>query len=170
MSDQRPSTTISSSKDEEQLSDILQSNLSISSTTTPTTTNPTTTAATVDNDDDDRWKPHDPATIDYGPFSSSPISSSTSPSSTTTTHTPNNDNNNDKFYLTTAINYTNGAAHIGHAYEICTSDSIVRYFRMKNSSSQVRFCTGSDEHGQKIANVAEAEGKQPIEICDKVSR
>jgi len=151
MSDQGPSTTISSSKDEEQLSDILQSNLTISITTTPTTANPTdtsptttnqtNTATTVDDDDDDRWKPHDPATIDYGPFSSP--NSSSSPSTSTS-----NNNDNDKFYLTTAINYTNGAAHIGHAYEICTSDSIVRYFRMKNSS-QVRFCTGSDEHGQK---------------------
>lgn len=58
----------------------------------------------------------------------------------------------DKFYLTTAINYTNGPPHIGHAYEAVTADIISRYHRM--FGREVFFCTGTDEHGQKIADTA----------------
>ena len=54
-----------------------------------------------------------------------------------------------QFYLTTAINYANGAPHIGHAYEGITSDIISRYHRM--IGRDVFFLTGSDEHGQKVA-------------------
>lgn len=71
------------------------------------------------------------------------------------------------FYLTTAINYTNGPAHMGHAYEAATSDVISRYHRLKGDQP-CYFVTGADEHGQKIANTAEAKGKEPQEICDKV--
>jgi len=71
---------------------------------------------------------------------------------------------NGGFYLTTAINYTNGPAHMGHAYEATTSDVISRYARLTTPSSY--FLTGSDEHGQKIANTAEDQKKQPIDICD----
>jgi hypothetical protein len=71
------------------------------------------------------------------------------------------------FYLTTAINYTNGPAHMGHAYEAATSDVICRYHRLKGNQP-CYFVTGADEHGQKIANTAESEGKTPQEICDKV--
>jgi tRNA synthetases class I (M) len=70
----------------------------------------------------------------------------------------------ERFYLTTAINYTNGNPHIGHAYEAITSDCISRYHRMYGR--RVFFQTGTDEHGQKIANAAEAQGKQPIDLCD----
>ncbi|CAM9158865.1 unnamed protein product [Ectocarpus sp. 8 AP-2014] len=71
----------------------------------------------------------------------------------------------ERFYLTTAINYTNGEPHIGHAYEAITSDVLSRYQRM--SGKRVIFQTGSDEHGQKIANTAAKLGLQPIDICDK---
>jgi methionyl-tRNA synthetase len=71
------------------------------------------------------------------------------------------------FYLTTAINYTNGPAHMGHAYEAATSDVISRFHRLKGDEP-CYFVTGADEHGQKIANTAADQGKQPQEICDKV--
>lgn len=58
-----------------------------------------------------------------------------------------------------------GDPHIGHAYEAITSDVLSRYQRM--AGKRVFFQTGSDEHGQKIANRAEALGLQPIDICDK---
>ncbi|KAG5179463.1 methionyl-tRNA synthetase, partial [Tribonema minus] len=53
---------------------------------------------------------------------------------------------------------------IGHAYEAIASDCLSRYHRMYGR--RVFFQTGTDEHGQKIAAAAEAEGKQPIDICD----
>jgi len=74
----------------------------------------------------------------------------------------------DGFYITTAINYTNGPAHMGHAYEAATSDVIARFQRLKGTQPAY-FVTGADEHGQKIANTAADLGKEPIEICDKVS-
>lgn len=58
-----------------------------------------------------------------------------------------------------------GDPHIGHAYEAITADVISRYQRM--AGKKVFFQTGSDEHGQKIANTAAALGVQPIDICDK---
>ncbi|KAF8821339.1 methionyl-tRna synthetase [Cardiosporidium cionae] len=70
-----------------------------------------------------------------------------------------------KFYLTTAINYTNGPPHIGHAYEEIVSDFISRSYRMFNYD--VFFLTGTDEHGQKIANTAARQGLAPIEICNR---
>ena len=70
------------------------------------------------------------------------------------------------FYITTAINYANGPPHIGHAYEAVTSDVIARHQRL-TSKHPVYFVTGSDEHGQKIAEQAAQEGVEPIEICDK---
>ena len=71
------------------------------------------------------------------------------------------------FYITTAINYTNGPGHMGHAYEAVTSDVIARFQRCVHRNSQVYFVTGSDEHGQKIAEAAEKEQVTPIEICNK---
>mmetsp|Transcript_25057 Transcript_25057/g.72083 ORF Transcript_25057/g.72083 Transcript_25057/m.72083 type:complete len:759 (-) Transcript_25057:79-2355(-) len=70
------------------------------------------------------------------------------------------------FYITTAINYTNGPAHMGHAYEAATSDVIARFQRLKGEQPAY-FVTGSDEHGQKIANTAADQGKEPIDICNK---
>jgi hypothetical protein len=70
-----------------------------------------------------------------------------------------------KYYITTAISYSNGMPHIGHAYESLSMDVIARWHRMYGR--RVFAMTGTDEHGQKIANGAEAQGLQPIDICDK---
>ncbi|EQC29804.1 hypothetical protein SDRG_12350 [Saprolegnia diclina VS20] len=71
------------------------------------------------------------------------------------------------FYITTAIHYSNGVPHIGHAYENVTADVIARYHRAYGRD--VRFLTGTDEHGQKIAQTAEAAGMTPQQLCDKYS-
>lgn len=68
-------------------------------------------------------------------------------------------------YITTAINYTNGPPHIGHAYEAVTADIIARYQRLFGKN--VFFRTGTDEHGQKIAQTAMKQGITPAELCDK---
>jgi methionyl-tRNA synthetase len=70
----------------------------------------------------------------------------------------------EKYYLTTAISYTNGYPHIGHAYEFLTADVLVRYHRVLGYDTY--FLTGSDEHGQKVANSAEVAGRTPIQHCD----
>ena len=71
-----------------------------------------------------------------------------------------------KFCITTAINYANGNPHMGHAYEAVSTDVIARYHRAYGR--EVLFQTGSDEHGQKIAEAAETDpGCAPIELCDK---
>eukprot|EP00937_MAST-01D_sp_MAST-1D-sp2_P003215 g3215.t1 len=70
-----------------------------------------------------------------------------------------------QYYITTAINYTNGPPHIGHAYEAVTTDAIARYHRAYGRDTY--FLTGTDEHGQKIAESAEREGVTPQQICDK---
>lgn len=68
-------------------------------------------------------------------------------------------------YITTAINYTNGRPHVGHAYEAVAADAIARYHR--RAGRDVFFATGTDEHGQKIAERAEKEGVAPMVNCDK---
>ncbi len=70
----------------------------------------------------------------------------------------------EKFYLTTAIDYVNGAPHIGHAYEKIVSDIIVRHFKQRGDN--VFFLTGTDEHGIKIQKTAAAQGITPQELCD----
>ncbi|GAC68636.1 methionine--tRNA ligase [Gordonia soli] len=60
------------------------------------------------------------------------------------------------YYLTTAIAYPNGAPHIGHAYEYISADALARFKRL--DGFDVRFLTGTDEHGQKMQQTAEAEG------------
>ena len=70
------------------------------------------------------------------------------------------------YYLTTAIAYTSGKPHIGNTYEVVLADAIVRYKR--NQGYDVRFQTGTDEHGQKIELKAEA-GITPKEFVDNVS-
>eukprot|EP00923_Selenidium_pygospionis_P048002 GHVN01082723.1.p1 GENE.GHVN01082723.1~~GHVN01082723.1.p1 ORF type:complete len:820 (+),score=148.00 GHVN01082723.1:730-3189(+) len=74
----------------------------------------------------------------------------------------------DNVYITTAINYTNGAPHMGHAYEGIMADAIARYHRCHGRD--VFFLTGSDEHGQKVAAAAEKEGVAPIDICNKYAK
>ena len=72
-----------------------------------------------------------------------------------------------KFYMTTAIAYTSGKPHIGNTYEIVLADSIARFKRAQGYD--VRFQTGTDEHGQKIELKAEAAGVTPKEYVDDVA-
>lgn len=111
------------------------------------------TPASTKQPEYERWNLLDEGSIDYGRFGSKVV---------------NEFSNHGGFYITTAINYTNGPAHMGHAYEATTTDAIARYFRVRNGEETVFFLTGADEHGQKIANTADLEGKVPIDICDKV--
>lgn len=71
------------------------------------------------------------------------------------------------YYITTAIAYTSGKPHIGNTYEIVLADSIARYKREKGFD--VRFQTGTDEHGQKIEIKASEAGITPKEFVDNVS-
>ena len=71
----------------------------------------------------------------------------------------------EKFYLTTAIDYVNGAPHIGHAYEKILTDVIARH--RKQRGEDVYFLTGTDEHGIKIQKTAADRGITPQEICDE---
>lgn len=73
----------------------------------------------------------------------------------------------EKFYLTTAIAYTSKTPHIGNTYEIVLSDAIARYNRF--AGKDVYFLTGTDEHGQKIQEIAEAEGISPKEHVDRIA-
>jgi len=73
----------------------------------------------------------------------------------------------EKFYITTAIAYTSKIPHIGNTYEAVLTDAIARYNRL--SGKDVFFLTGTDEHGQKIQNQAEAEGITPKEHVDKIA-
>ena len=71
------------------------------------------------------------------------------------------------YYITTAIAYTSGKPHIGNTYEIVLADSIARYKR--EQGYDVRFQTGTDEHGQKIELKAEEAGVSPKEFVDGVA-
>lgn len=71
---------------------------------------------------------------------------------------------NTTYYLTTAINYTNGPPHIGHCFEGILTDFLARLRRL--TGQRVFFLTGTDEHGLKIAKTADEKGIKPIEICD----
>ncbi len=71
------------------------------------------------------------------------------------------------YYLTTAIAYTSGKPHIGNTYEAVLADSIVRFKRQQGYD--VRFQTGTDEHGQKIELKAEEAGVTPKKFVDDVS-
>ena len=70
------------------------------------------------------------------------------------------------FYITTPIYYPSGKAHIGHSYCTVASDAIARYKRMQGYD--VMFLTGTDEHGLKIEQKAQAEGVSPKEYVDKI--
>jgi len=71
------------------------------------------------------------------------------------------------YYVTTAINYPNGPPHIGHAYEAIAADVIARFRR--SQGRDVRFQTGTDEHGLKMAQAARSEGVEPAAFADKMS-
>src|SRR3989338_2012068 len=70
----------------------------------------------------------------------------------------------DKFYITTSIPYVNSVPHVGHALEVVQADAIARYRRILGED--VRFLTGADEHGAKIARAAQTAGKDPKAFVD----
>jgi methionyl-tRNA synthetase len=72
------------------------------------------------------------------------------------------------FYITTAISYPNGPPHIGHAYEAIAADAIARFQR--SQGRDVRFQTGTDEHGLKMAQAARAQGVEPRAFATKMSQ
>ena len=71
------------------------------------------------------------------------------------------------FYITTAISYPNGKPHIGHAYEAVAADAIARFQRMQGRD--VRFVTGTDEHGLKMVKTAREQGVEVQALCDEIS-
>jgi methionyl-tRNA synthetase len=73
-----------------------------------------------------------------------------------------------KFYLTTAIHYTNGPPHIGHAYEMVASDAIARFKRL--DGYDVFAMTGTDEHGQKVQRTAAQNGLEPKAYVDQIAQ
>ncbi|MCR5468691.1 MAG: class I tRNA ligase family protein, partial [Lachnospiraceae bacterium] len=75
--------------------------------------------------------------------------------------------NKGKYYITTAIAYASGKPHIGNTYEAVLADAIARYRRAEGY--EVFLQTGTDEHGQKIQEKAEAIGITPKEYVDKVA-
>ncbi|GAA1662922.1 methionine--tRNA ligase [Citricoccus zhacaiensis] len=71
------------------------------------------------------------------------------------------------YYLTTAISYPNGEPHIGHAYEFVGTDVMARFQRL--DGKDVYFLTGTDEHGQKMQQTAQAEGITALELATRNS-
>lgn len=71
------------------------------------------------------------------------------------------------YYITTAIAYPNAAPHVGHAYEYIATDAIARFKRL--DGFDVRFLTGTDEHGLKVAQAAAAEGLPTAELARRNS-
>ncbi len=77
------------------------------------------------------------------------------------------DHKNEKYYITTAIAYASGKPHIGNTYEVIMTDAVARFRRQLGSD--VFFCTGTDEHGEKIENLAAKEGITPKQLVDRVA-
>ncbi len=73
----------------------------------------------------------------------------------------------ERFYITTPIYYVNAKPHLGHAYTTTVADSLCRFHRLMGEETY--FLTGTDEHGDKIVQAAEAEGKSPKEYVDVIS-
>lgn len=72
-----------------------------------------------------------------------------------------------KFYVTTAIDYTNDVVHIGHSYQKIVADVLARYSRLVGNETY--FLTGTDEHGQKVEAAAKEAGVAPKEFVDKIA-
>ncbi|MBJ65749.1 MAG: methionine--tRNA ligase [Rhodobiaceae bacterium] len=72
------------------------------------------------------------------------------------------------FYISTAIFYTNGSPHIGHAYEMVAADVIARFKRLDGFN--VFFLTGTDEHGLKVQKKADELNIKPLEFVNKISK
>jgi methionyl-tRNA synthetase len=68
------------------------------------------------------------------------------------------------FYITTAIDYVNAQPHLGHAYEKIASDVLARHMRQRGED--VFFLTGTDEHGEPVADAAHAQGLEPKQLAD----
>ena len=73
-----------------------------------------------------------------------------------------------KYYVTTPIYYVNDAPHIGHAYTTLACDTLARFKRL--DGFDVKFLTGTDEHGQKVEKSAQADNLDPKKFTDKVSQ
>ena len=73
---------------------------------------------------------------------------------------------NRTYYVTTPIYYVNDLPHIGHMFTTTVCDALARYHRLLGED--VRFLTGTDEHGQNIERAAKREGISPIELADRV--
>ncbi len=73
-----------------------------------------------------------------------------------------------RFYITTPIYYVTDAPHVGTAYSTINADALARYHRL--AGDEVLFLTGTDEHGQKVADTAEANGVTPQEWTDRTSQ
>jgi len=73
----------------------------------------------------------------------------------------------EKFYLTTAIAYASRKPHFGNTYEVIMADAVARYKKLRGYD--VFFCTGTDEHGQKIENLAKEAGISPKAYVDGVA-
>ena len=73
----------------------------------------------------------------------------------------------EKFYITTAIAYASAKPHFGNTYEVIMTDAYARYKRQRGYD--VFFCTGTDEHGQKIENKAKDAGLAPKAYVDNVA-
>ena len=71
------------------------------------------------------------------------------------------------FFITTAIDYTNAAPHIGHAYEKILADVLARFHRLKGEP--VYFLTGVDQHGQKVQQAAEKAGVVPAQYAREMT-
>ena len=71
------------------------------------------------------------------------------------------------FFITTAISYPNGPPHIGQAYEALATDALARFKRL--DGYDVLFLTGTDEHGQKIQQTAEKQGKTPAALVEEMT-
>ncbi|MCH7857022.1 MAG: methionine--tRNA ligase [Gemmatimonadetes bacterium] len=71
-------------------------------------------------------------------------------------------------YLTTPIYYATGDPHLGHAYTTVLTDTLARYYRQ--TGAEVRFLTGTDEHGQKMQETAAKKGLAPIELADQMAK
>ena len=72
-----------------------------------------------------------------------------------------------RFYVTTPIYYVNAEPHLGHAYTTIIGDALTRWHRLMGED--VKFLTGTDEHGLKIQQAAEAVGKQPQQFTDEIA-
>src|SRR5947209_15039868 len=69
------------------------------------------------------------------------------------------------FYVTTPIYYVNAQPHLGHAYTTIAADVLARHMRQRGED--VFFLTGTDEHGEPVADAARAQGLEPRELADR---